>query len=126
MFLLLLRSHLGVELAAPAAFLGAAAVNYCLSVAILFRHRARWSSGGEIALFFLLVSAIGSIDLFSTRTLLIRGLQPWLAKSTATGLGLILNFWVRRFVVFREAPSPEWDGQQSAIQRTGAAYRVGR
>jgi glycosyltransferase involved in cell wall biosynthesis len=126
MFLLLLRSQLRLELAAPAAFLIAAAVNYCLSVAILFRHGARWSSTREIALFFVLVSAIGSIDLFSTRTLLIHGRQPWLAKSTATGLGLILNFWARRFVVFREAPSPEWKDQQSGTQRTGAAYRVGR
>jgi glycosyltransferase involved in cell wall biosynthesis len=125
-FLLLLRSQLRVELAAPAAFLTAAAVNYCLSVAILFRHRARWSSAGELALFFVLVSAIGAIDLFFTRTLLIHGLQPWLAKSTATGFGLILNFWARRFVVFREAPSPQWKDQQSESQQTGAAYRVGR
>ena len=44
-FLLLLWA--GVELvpATLVAFTVAAALNYCLSILILFRHRARWSSG---------------------------------------------------------------------------------
>jgi hypothetical protein len=34
-----------------------------------------------------------------------------LAKVGATTIGLLLNFMARRFIVFPEAPSPDWKPQ---------------
>jgi dolichol-phosphate mannosyltransferase len=108
LFLLLIRAAVSVEVAAPAAFLVAAAVNYRLSVLILFRHRARWSSALETLIFIGSVVAIGYLDLVSTRFFIRSGMDPWAGKSLATAIGLILNFSARRFLVFPEAPSPDW------------------
>jgi putative flippase GtrA len=34
-----------------------------------------------------------------------------LAKTLATGVGFVLNFVGRRFIVFPEEPSPDWEPQ---------------
>jgi dolichol-phosphate mannosyltransferase len=112
-FLTLIQTQVRIEVAAPVAFFVAAAVNYYLSILLLFRHKARWNSGVEIAIFVVLVSAIGYFDLVATRFFLQNGGAPWLAKSIATALGLVLNFSARRFVVFSEPPSPDWKPQDN-------------
>jgi glycosyltransferase involved in cell wall biosynthesis len=116
LFVLLLRANARVEVAAPVAFAVAAAVNYYLSVLILFRHRARWNSATEGLIFGAMVAAIGVFDLMSTRFFINDGFDPWAAKAVATALGLILNFLGRRFVVFPEPANPEWEPQE--IERT--------
>jgi dolichol-phosphate mannosyltransferase len=108
---LVLLPRVGVTVAAPTAFFLAAAINYILSIKILFRHRARWSSSGEVAMFLAVVSAVSIIDLLTTRFFLSAGIQPAAAKVIATLIGLILNFAGRRFVVFPEAPNPDWKPQ---------------
>jgi putative flippase GtrA len=107
-FVLLIRLQLRVELAAPVAFLLAAALNYYLSILILFRHRARWNPSVEIVMFLIVVAGIGFVDLISTRSFMRTGLTPWLAKSWATAIGLVLNFSARRFLVFPEPANPDW------------------
>jgi dolichol-phosphate mannosyltransferase len=89
--------------AAPLAFLLAAALNYWICIHVLFRHRAKWSTWGEIEVYSALVMAAGGIDLLSTIALLGAGLTPWVAKATAAGIVLVLNYLGRRFLVF-----PEW------------------
>ncbi len=108
LFILLIHRGVSVEIAAPSAFLVAAAVNYYLSILILFRHRARWNSGAETLLFLAMVAAIGYVDYLSTRFLIRSGMDVWVAKSVATTVGLILNFSGRRFIVFPEPPNPDW------------------
>jgi dolichol-phosphate mannosyltransferase len=110
LFLILLPS-LGMTAATLTAFFAAAAVNYYLSVLILFRRAARWQSATEILLFLLVVGVVSVVDLFSTRFFFTVGLDPVLAKMLATAIGLVLNFAGRRFIVFPEKPSPEWKPQ---------------
>jgi len=107
LFLALLPS-LGVTTAALTAFFGAAAVNYYLSVLILFRRAAKWKSATEILLFLLVVGVVSVVDLYSTRFFVTMGSSALLAKVFATAIGLVLNFAGRRFVVFPETPSPDW------------------
>jgi dolichol-phosphate mannosyltransferase len=110
-FALLAETRISLHLALPIAFLTAAALNYYLCILVLFRHRARWNSLLELAIFGALVAAIGYFDYQSTLFLIAGGLAPWRAKLVATGLGLTLNFAARRFVVFPEPPNPEWKPQ---------------
>jgi dolichol-phosphate mannosyltransferase len=109
---LALYTQLGVSTAAPLAFFLAAGVNYYLSVKILFRHKAKWNSFTEIAIFLLVVGAVSLVDLYTTRALLMLGMGAAMAKALATGVGFILNFAGRRFLVFPEKPSPDWAPQQ--------------
>jgi dolichol-phosphate mannosyltransferase len=102
---------LGVTPAALTAFFAAAAVNYVLSVALLFRRRARWKSSAELFMFLCVVGAVSVVDLFSTRSFVALGLSAALAKLLATAIGLVLNFAGRRFIVFPEKPSPDWKPQ---------------
>jgi len=108
LFVLFVRADVRVGIAAPAAFLIAAAVNYYLSILLLFRHRARWNSGVEILIFLLVVAVIGYIDLLTTDSFMRGGLAPWMAKLLATAIGLVLNFSARRFLVFPEPGNPDW------------------
>jgi len=108
----LLLPRLGVTPAALSAFFAAAALNYYLSVLILFRRKARWKSGTEILLFLLVVAAVSVVDLYSTRAFVAVGMGAALAKVIASAIGLVLNFAGRRFVVFPEKPSPDWKPQR--------------
>jgi dolichol-phosphate mannosyltransferase len=121
LFVALVRRQVGIEIAAPVAFLLAAAVNYYLSILILFRHRARWNSGAEIAIFLAVVIVIGYTDYVSTRFFVSSGFVPWLAKVIATAVGIALNFSARRFVVFPEAANPDWKASGSRSRRREAA-----
>jgi putative flippase GtrA len=107
-FVLFVRSGVTVEVAAPAAFLIAAVLNYYLSVMFVFRHRARWSSGVEALIVMLFVGVIGSVDLLSTNSFIRGGFAPWIAKLIATAIGLVLNFSARRFLIFPEPGNPDW------------------
>jgi glycosyltransferase involved in cell wall biosynthesis len=87
------------------AFVVAAAVNYFLCIAILFRHKARWNSATEALLYILVVAATGLIDLGTTKLLIAVGQAPWLAKSSSSFIGLFLNYLGRRLVVFPQSPN---------------------
>jgi glycosyltransferase involved in cell wall biosynthesis len=108
LFLVLARIDVPLNVATPLAFMAAAALNYYLCILILFRHRARWRSHVEVAIFVGLVLAIAVVDFKLTVFFLDRGMALWLAKSLATALGLMLNFAARRFVVFPEPANPDW------------------
>jgi glycosyltransferase involved in cell wall biosynthesis len=110
---LALLPQVGVTVAAPTAFFLASAVNYFLSIKILFRHRAKWSSTGEAAMFLAVVSVVSVVDLMTTRFFMSAGIPPAGAKALATLIGVMLNFAGRRFVVFPEAPNPDWKPQIS-------------
>jgi len=111
-FLLLHASGLSVSPAALVAFFVAAFVNYCLSIQLIFRHKAKWNTVSEVLVFLFVVSIIGVIDMYSTRFLVFAGVQPWLAKVTASAFGLALNYAARRFIVFPDKQRPDWKPQQ--------------
>jgi dolichol-phosphate mannosyltransferase len=100
-----------VSVAAVIAFIIAALVNYFLSIKLIFRHNAKWRTPSELLVYFLVVSVIGVVDVYCTLGFVSLGIPPWLAKVGATTIGLLLNFMARRFIVFPEAPSPDWKPQ---------------
>jgi len=108
---LALFSQLGVTTSALVAFFVAAAVNYYLSVQILFRRQARWKSTTEILVFLLVVGVVSIVDMTTTRLFVGMGLSATVAKIFATGIGLVLNFTGRRLFVFPEKPSGDWKPQ---------------
>jgi dolichol-phosphate mannosyltransferase len=99
-FLSLLGTGVSLTGSTVLAFVVAAAANYFLCIALLFRHRARWNSATEILMYVLVVVAAGAFDLGVTRALTGLSLAPWLAKSVASLMGLVFNYLGRRYVVF--------------------------
>ena len=86
-------------------------INYFLSIKLIFRHNAKWRTPSEVLVYFLVVSLIGVVDIYCTLGFVSLGSPPWLAKVGATTIGLLLNFAARSFIVFPEAPSPDWKPQ---------------
>jgi dolichol-phosphate mannosyltransferase len=97
-----------VSVAAVIAFIVAALFNYVLSIKLIFRHNAKWRTSSELLVYFLVVSLIGVVDMYCTVGFVSLGSPPSLAKVGATAIGLVLNFTARRFIVFPEAPTPDW------------------
>lgn len=102
LFILLLTFGVEMTGAVVLAFVGAAVVNYLLCIAILFRHRARWNTAGEIIIYLLVVLIMGAFDVAITMNLTNLGISPFWSKATATGFGFIGNFILRRYIVFPE------------------------
>lgn len=101
-FLALFSLGLAPVLATAAAFIWAAAVNYLLCIAILFRHNAFWNTPMELAVYVLVTAVAGLFDVSSTTLLLGLGYAPWAAKSIACLAGVLINFFGRSHVVFPE------------------------
>jgi dolichol-phosphate mannosyltransferase len=110
-FLGFLRIGIGLTPAALSAFFIAAAVNYCLSITFLFRHKAKWSTTTELLVYLGVVVVVGLVDLFCTRFFVAIGISSTLAKNLATGIVLVFNFVGRRFLVFPEDQNPDWNPQ---------------
>jgi len=110
-FLAMQAAAIGLSISALSAFFIAAAINYWLSIKLVFRHNARWRTTAELLVFLVVVAAIGAFDLYCTHSFVAIGAPPWLAKVISTVIGLVLNFAGRRFIVFREEPNPDWRPQ---------------
>jgi putative flippase GtrA len=111
-FLVLFYTGIGVNIAAPTAFVTAAIVNYLLCISILFRHKARWSSRAEPVVYTIVVILVGILDLLTTKSLMSSGVPPGISKVCAIGLAFILNFCGRRFLVFPELSSEPQRSQE--------------
>jgi dolichol-phosphate mannosyltransferase len=101
-FVLLMAFGLSLEISTPASFLVAAALNYILCIVLLFRHKVRWNTAGELVAYFLTIILMGVLDYGLTIGLVSLGLAPTLAKSIASFFGFVGNFLLRRFLVFPE------------------------
>lgn len=82
------------------AFCLAALLNYLLCLAILFRHRARWSSMGEIGAYIVAVLSMCLLDYLCTSGFISLGLTPIWAKAFSTVIGFAGNFILRKYYVF--------------------------
>jgi dolichol-phosphate mannosyltransferase len=107
-FLLLYSFGLAIEVAAPTAFIVAAAFNYLLSIVFVFRHKAKWSATWEIIIYCVVVLIGAALDLIVTKLSVNLGSSPAIAKSIATALVLAVNFVGRRYIVFPLAGRGEW------------------
>lgn len=109
-FLLFLHLRMELMTAAVTAYFIAAAFNYLQCIAFLFRHKARWSGPKEVLMYILVVVLSAGIDyLFTLWLLLFPGVRPWLAKSIASFLVLMVNFLGRKYLVFYEPPAKPWE-----------------
>lgn len=88
--------------AAAIAYAIAAGVNYLLCINFLFRHKARWNAGTEIALYVLLVISVGVLDVFLTQFLAYELASPILAKMLACITVFLANFLGRKYFIFLE------------------------
>jgi glycosyltransferase involved in cell wall biosynthesis len=112
-FLLLYTGFESVLIAAPVAYVAGAAANYFLSIALLFRHGARWSPVVEVLNYVLVVVVTGALDLLVTSWLLSIGLGPAGAKLIASASVLVPNFLGRRYLVFPQPPTGPWAPQRT-------------
>ena len=110
-FLSLYHSGINVNFAAPVAFILAALFNYFLSVTILFRKNVKWGKFSEIAIYLGLVGLIAVFDLYITKLFLTFGFSPLIAKLTGTITSFLLNFIVRKYVIFPEKSLGDWQKQ---------------
>jgi glycosyltransferase involved in cell wall biosynthesis len=99
-FLSFMRFGISVTASAAVSFALAAAANYLLCIALLFRHKARWGSLVELVMYLLLIAGVGVLDVEITRNLYAIGTAAWRAKSVASLVGLLFNFLGRRFIIF--------------------------
>lgn len=116
LFLLFMRYALDVYASTSIAFILAAITNYLLCIALLFRHKARWSSPAELAVYMGVTSLIGAVDVFMTRGFMVLGSAPWLAKSASSVCGLLFNFLGRKYVVFHEPSAGPWKPQMEPTE----------
>ena len=84
------------------AFILSALVNYLLCISLLFRHKARWSSFGEIITYILTLIIMGGADYYATFLFLAIGMNNFWAKSLSSLIGVIGNFALRKYFVFLE------------------------
>jgi len=103
---------LSLALAAPAAFGLAAIANYLLCVTLLFHRNARWQNIAEWSIYAGVVVVAGTIDYGLTRWLIANEFAPVAAKALSTFLLPILNFALRRFLVFPSPPRGAWEPAQ--------------
>ena len=88
----------------------AAVVNYLLCVQLVFRHKARWNTAGEIAAYILTLAIMGGLDFFITRGLIALGgtgvafNKAVASKAVASVFGFFGNFFLRRWLVFPMPP----------------------
>ena len=101
LFLFLYWNGLEVLISAPAAFAGAAWINYLITTKWLFRPEDRNQRVARITSYILLVAVIGTADLFLTKLFLNSGFSPAGAKLLATASAFLLNFIGRKYLVFR-------------------------
>ena len=99
-FSMLFHGGLNLELATPASFAIAAALNYVLCIAILFHHKARWNTVGELAAYLCSVLFMGLVDYGLTVGFVAAGVAAIFSKLIATVVGFVGNFLLRRFFVF--------------------------
>lgn len=108
LFLSMLSWGIDINYSAPISFVLAAGLNYLLSILLLFRHRARWNSFMELIAYTFVVLLGAFIDLQITKMSIAIGLSPELAKIEATCIGLFLNFFGRKYIVFPERSNGSW------------------
>lgn len=80
----------------------AATANYLLCIAILFRHKARWSTGGELGVYALSVAIMGAVDYGVTVGLIGLSVGSMWSKFWAVLVGFVGNFILRKYMVFPE------------------------
>ena len=112
LFIAFFKGGFGLVASSLLAFYSAALCNYYLCIKILYRHTAKWSKYGEMAIYLAVVSLVALVDCYLTKTFIMTGIQPIIAKTIATSMQFVLNFILRKFVVFPEKGLGPWKPQR--------------
>jgi dolichol-phosphate mannosyltransferase len=112
LFIVFYKSGLGLVVSTLFAFYNAALCNYFLCIKLLYRHTAKWSKYAEIIIYLAAVSIIALIDFYLTKSFIMTGIQPILSKAIASFMQFVLNFILRKFVVFPEKGLGPWKPQR--------------
>ena len=99
-FFLFIKSGTETNLSIVFSFVLAAVVNYILCILILFQHKARWNTIGEIMMYILTVTLMGCFDFGLVLSLTFISVGLFWAKFWAVLLGFVGNFVLRRWIVF--------------------------
>lgn len=100
-FALLLKGlQLNFYWAAGSAYVVSAATNYLLCIALLFRHKARWSTAGELTAYIFTLLIMGIVDIGVTKVLTVWMQAPLWGKIIASIVGFFGNYFLRRKLVF--------------------------
>ena len=89
------------------AFILSAIINYLLCILLLFRHKARFSTFGEIIAYIITLVVMGSIDYSLTYLFLIIHMNNFWANSCSSLIGVIGNFLLRKYFVFGKIKKQE-------------------
>ena len=81
-------------------YLASALTNYLLCIAILFRHKARWTTLGELFAYVVTLAVMGGIDYLVTLGLIHYLRAPLWGKFLASAVGFFGNYILRRKLVF--------------------------
>ncbi len=101
-FLIFAKMFESLVLNISLAFILSALTNYLLCISLLFKHKARWSSGGEILTYIITLVIMGMFDYYSTYWFLLIGMNNFWAKSLSSLIGVVGNFLLRKYFVFQE------------------------
>lgn len=101
-FLILTKIFESLVLNIALAFILSALTNYLLCISLLFKHKARWSSFGEIVTYTITLIIMGAFDYYSTYLFLLIGMGNFWAKSLSSLIGVIGNFALRKYFVFKQ------------------------
>lgn len=82
------------------AFAASAICNYLLCIGILFRHKARWNTAGELFMYLLSVLLMCGVDYGLTTGFIALSWGAGRAKFWASIAGFAGNFLLRRYLVF--------------------------
>ena len=100
-FALLLKScRMDFYYATSIAYVVSAAVNYLLCIAILFRHKARWNTAGELTAYIITLLIMGGVDVGLTKALAVWMNSPLWGKIIASIVGFFGNYFLRSKLVF--------------------------
>jgi glycosyltransferase involved in cell wall biosynthesis len=101
-FASLMYAEIPTGISVVVSFLIAAACNYMLCIAILFRHKARWGAAKEVVVYLASVAVMCGLDYGVTLGLMSCGLSPFWSKFWGSITGFAGNFLLRRGLIFRE------------------------
>ena len=99
-FGIMLNCTRNADVAIVVSYAASALTNYLLCIAILFRHKARWTTGGEILAYIFTLVIMGGIDYLVTLGLIHWLRAPMWGKLLASLAGFAGNYLLRRHLVF--------------------------
>ena len=99
-FSLLSSTSVELHIATWASFVVAAICNYFMCISILFKHKARWNTFGEVLAYLFTVLVMGAVDYGTTVGMIGLGFSALFSKSFAAGIGFLGNFFFRKYLVF--------------------------